>query len=221
MNKDAKILLGTALVAIVGGILLFAMQPKALPVSDPVDGSLLIREGSHTSSAGGIEEAKLAKVQIVEFGDYQCPACAAAHPAIKKIAEEYKDNPNVTFVFRHFPLSIHPNARISAQSAEAAGSQGKFWEMHDMIYENQDEWSDVKSPIDIFVGYAEKLGLDTDKFRSEVKNNQYSAIVSADYKDGDELGVNSTPTFFINGVKFGNGVSSYESFKEKIEELLK
>lgn len=215
MNKDAKILLGVALVAIVGGILLWAMQPKALPVTDPVDGSLLIREGSH--STGKID----AKVQIVEFGDYQCPACAAVHPIIKRVLEEYKDNSEVTFVFRNFPLSIHPNARISAQAAESAGSQGKFWEMHDMIYENQGEWSDVKNPIDIFVGYAEKIGLDTDKFKTEVKNSQYSAIISADYKDGEELGVDSTPTFFVNGVKFGNGVSSYEAFKTKIDELLK
>ncbi len=221
MNKESKIILIVSLVAIVGGILLWSFQPKPALVTAPVDGSLLIREGSHVAGINGVEGAKNAKVQIVEFGDYQCPACGAVNPIVMKIIADYKDNPNVSFVFRNFPLSAHQNSHSSAEAAEAASAQGKFWEMHDMIYEKQTEWSNSNTAVDIFTSYASKLGLDTKIFLSEVKSNKYSAIISADYADGEKLGVDSTPTFYINGVKFGDGVSSYDSFKAKIEELLK
>ncbi|MEN9582466.1 MAG: hypothetical protein RL641_420 [Candidatus Parcubacteria bacterium] len=215
MTKEAKILITMGVIAIVGGVLLSYTQPKVAEPSAPVDGTLLIREGSH------MKTTKDAKVQIVEFGDYQCPACGAAHPVIKKIIADYKDNPNVNFVFRNFPLPGHANARSAAEAAEAAGAQGKFWEMHDMLYEKQDEWSEIAKPIDIYISYATALGLDVDAFTKSVKSSTFSDVIRADRKDGDDVGVNATPTFYVNGLEFGNGVPAYDDLKAKIESLLK
>lgn len=215
MSKEAKVLIGIAIVVVIGGILLaiFA-NPQPSEPGAAVDAQSLVRESSHMTGKAG------AKVTIVEFGDFQCPACAAAHPIVKQALESYKDNENVNFVFRNFPLdSIHPNAQITAEAAEAAGVQGKYWEMHDMLYEKQSEWSTSAAPIEILVGYAQALGLDVDKFRQAVSQRMATDIIQADYNDGQKIGVNSTPTFFINGVKEAK-VLSLDELKAKIDQEL-
>lgn len=215
MSKEAKILIAIAGVVVIGGILLaiFA-NPQPTAPGEPVDEKSLIRENSHMTKELG------AKVTIVEFGDYQCPGCAAASPVVKQIIETYKDNKDVNFVFRNFPLdSIHPNAHISAEAAEAAAAQGKFWEMYELLYSKQNDWATISNPIETFVGYAQSLGLDVDKFRSEVSQRKYADVITTDYNDGVSLGVNSTPTFFINGVKEAK-VLSFEEFKTKIDAEL-
>lgn len=197
MSKEVKILLGIAGVVIIGGVLLaiFA-NPQPKEPGAPVGKDSLIRENSHMTGS------RDAKVTIVEFGDYQCPACKAVQPEIEAVLAEYKDNPNVNFVFRNFPLdTIHPNAHVSAEAAEAAGAQGKYWEMNHMLYEKQAEWSASLTPIDIFAGYAAELGLNVDQFKSAVQQRLYADIINTDYKDGEAIGVNSTPTFFVNGQK--------------------
>jgi protein-disulfide isomerase len=216
MTKEAKIIIGIAAVAIVGFIIFAMAQPKPIEPTASIDDTLLIREGSHMT--GSID----AKVQIVEFGDYECPACAAAHPGVKQLLAEYKDNPNVNFVFRNFPLPMHKNAIASAKAAEAAAAQGKFWEMHNMLYEKQEEWAESGKAIDIFANYATTLGLDVETFKDGVRGNAYSAIIKADQDDGRELGVSGTPTFFINGMQVSPGnVPSYAELKAKVEEALK
>ena len=215
MTKEAKILIGVAGIVLIGGVLLaiFA-NPQPKDPGAPLDTNSLIRENNHMTGS------KDAKVNIVEFADYQCPACAAANPILKRIVEEYKDNSNVNLVFKNFPLdSIHPNARIAAEAAEAAGEQGKYWEMNTLIYTNQSQWSENPIPLDIFVGYAKEAGVaNIEQFRESVQIRKFDAVISADLADGQSLNVNSTPTIFINGEKMDS--YQYETLKTKIEEKL-
>jgi protein-disulfide isomerase len=136
-----------------------------------------------------------APVTLVEYGDYECPYCGAAHLIVKKIQEAIGDE--LRFVFRHFPLTqIHPHAEAAAEAAEAAGSQGRFWEMHDLLFENQqalDPWH--------LVGFAEQLGLDAVRFARELQVHKYHDRVREDFMSGVRSGVNGTPAFFINGVR--------------------
>src|SRR3989344_7162591 len=155
MTQEIKILLGigiATLLIMAGGIFFLSKDQASVPEVKPVDMNLLIRENSHQTSS------ESAKVTLVEFGDYQCPACSIAHFAVKKIINDYPGR--VNFVSRQYPLPQHSNAMIAAEVAEAAGDQGKFWKMHDKLYENQDKWSGSSNALDIFIGYAKDLGLD-------------------------------------------------------------
>jgi protein-disulfide isomerase len=136
-----------------------------------------------------------APVTLVEYGDYQCPHCGAAHPVVKTVLRHL--GRNVRFAFRHFPLAeIHPNALPAAEAAEAAGAQSKFWEMHDLLFENQDalEHRDL-------VRYAEALDLDLPRFVAELAEHTWEPRVREDFMTGVRSGVNGTPTFFVNGVR--------------------
>ncbi|RYY57472.1 MAG: DsbA family protein [Chitinophagaceae bacterium] len=140
-----------------------------------------------------------AQLVIVEYGDYQCPHCGAAHPIIQKIMEDFGSQ--VKFVFRNFPLSeIHPLALPAALAAEAASRQGKFWEMHDAIFEQQRKLSES-----MLVGLGEMLGLDAGQFKSDRADESLAARVDNDFETGMRSGVNGTPTFFIDGNKFDGG----------------
>lgn len=214
MSREAKILIVIAGVVVVGGVLLaiFA-NPQPKQPGAPVDSQSLVRDSSHMTGK------KDAKVTIVEFGDYECPACGAAYPITKQLLSNYQGNDNVNFVFRNFPLTtIHPNAEIGAEAAEAAAEQGKFWEMHDLLYEKQTEWAESTDPMSKFVGYAQQLGLDVNKFQQEVNDRKFSDIIKADEDDGNGLGVNATPTFYINGEKMDT--YQYDALKSKVDEQL-
>ncbi|WP_420153207.1 DsbA family protein [Siphonobacter sp.] len=143
-----------------------------------------------------------ANLVIVEYGDYQCPYCGAAYPVLKELMREFGDQ--IKFVFRNFPLSeIHPFARPAALVAEAAALQGKFWEMHDAIYENQSSLS-----TDFLFELAEKLGLDQTKLQHDLKQDSLEDRVDADFESGMHSGVNGTPSFFVNGQKFNGGAEN-------------
>ena len=209
MTKEAKIILIITCVAL-GGLIWLISRNAPLTSADL---TRLVLENSHMTAK------KEAKVTIVEFGDFQCPACGYAHPIMKQVLAAYKDNPNVNFVARNFPLSIHFNAKSAAEAAEAAGEQGKYWEMYDKLYENQSQWSTASDPTDIFAGYARELGLDAEKLKTAVENNQFNATINQDMADGNAVGVSATPTFFINGTKF-EGALSVERFKQEIDSRL-
>jgi protein-disulfide isomerase len=159
------------------------------------------------------------KVTLVEFGDFQCPACGAYEPLIRKVTE---DNANVLkVVFRHFPLTqIHKNALIAAKASEAAGIQGKFWEMHDILYEKQAEWSEGINARDFILIYATTIGLDTKKFTEDLNNKSIEDKILAEYKEGVKLGVQGTPTFFLNGKKIANP-GTLEEFNKLIQDAAK
>lgn len=142
------------------------------------------------------------KVVFVEYGDFQCPGCKSANPRIAAIAEAYKDH--ISFTFRNFPITqIHPNALSAAAVAQAAGLQDRYWEMHDLLYENQDAWKSLSGSErnSAFLGYATSLGLDTTKFNEDLASTSISQKIKFDQALAKKVSVNSTPTFFLNGVK--------------------
>lgn len=152
-----------------------------------------------------------ASLTLVEYGDYQCPHCGHAHPLVKKLLQQRADD--VHFVFRNFPLAeIHPAAMMAAQAAEAAGKQGKFWEMHDAIFEHQDNLHG-----NVFLDFAKDLNLDLQTFAQDWKSEAVLAKVTQDFESGMRSGVNGTPTFFINGIKFDAYDGTYESLEEGLQ----
>jgi protein-disulfide isomerase len=135
-------------------------------------------------------------VTLIEYGDFECPYCAAAHVIVNKVRKIMDDQ--LRFVFRHFPLTqIHPHAEAAAEASEAAGAQGQFWEMHDLLYENQPL---LDSPH--LEAYAKELGLDVETLARELKEGTYRERVREDFLSGVRSGVNGTPAFFINGVRY-------------------
>ena len=137
-----------------------------------------------------------AGVILVEYGDYQCPYCGDFYPVLKEV--QARLGGRMSLVFRNFPLTeAHPQAFVAAEAAEAAGGQGKFWEMHDALYENQADLSP-----DAIVGYAQQIGLDMDRFVREVNDQTYAKRIKHDFQTGVMSGVNGTPCLFINGERY-------------------
>lgn len=209
MSKESKIILTIMAVILVGVGILVAYVNQTRGEGSTVAQEKLIREDSHQRGEGA--------VNLVEFGDYQCPACSQAHPVVNKILEDF--NGKVTLTYRHFPLpQRHPNARAAAEAAEAAGAQGKFWEMHDRLFETQDQWGMLPDPTDTFVRFAVALGLDEAKFKEDITNKVNEKRVTSDQSDGYAVGVNGTPTFFINGKR--QSKIDYDSLKSAIDAEL-
>src|SRR5438046_2902008 len=152
-----------------------------------------------------------APLTLVEYGDYQCPYCGAAYPVVKRLQKSV--GKELRFVFRNFPLTqMHPFAMVAAQAAEAAALQGKFWEMHDQIYENQE----FLEP-DILPMWAKKLGLDLKKFGADIGQSAVSKRIKEDRSSGIRSGVNGTPTFFINGQRH-DAAPDYDSLLAALEQ---
>lgn len=152
-----------------------------------------------------------ATVTLVEYGDYQCSHCGEAYPLIKKLLKEFSNQ--LLFVFRNFPLQeSHLEAMIAAEAAEAAGMQNKFWEMHDMIYEHQDELSENNLEY-----FAETLGLDLDQFQNDWDSSEVTGKIESDFESGIRSGVNGTPTFFINDQRLDTYDATYESLANAVK----
>lgn len=159
-----------------------------------------------------------AKVTLTEYGDFQCPACASYHPIVNAIVEEYKDK--ILFIYRDFPLvNTHKYAHLSSRAAFAANKQNKYWEMYDLLYQNQDSWAKSTNAQELFVDYAKSLGLDIDKFNSDLDSNEAKKFVDEALATATGLGLNSTPSFFINGAKIDNP-NNFEEFKTLINNEL-
>ncbi|MCX7681431.1 MAG: peptidylprolyl isomerase [Anaerolineae bacterium] len=143
-----------------------------------------------------------ASITLIEYADFQCPGCAAMHTLRTYLEEAYGDD--LRYVYRHFPLSFHPLATIAAEAAEAAGAQGKFWEMHDMLFEHQQEWSQLTDDTvrEKFVEYASELGLDTERFAQELDEHKYLDKVNADTQSAMQANLGGTPTYIVNGVAY-------------------
>lgn len=161
-------------------------------------------------------------VTVTEFADFQCAGCASFYPIVTQIKEQFKDQ--IRFELKHFPLvSIHPNAVAAHRAAQAAANQGKFWEMHNRLYEQQAAWENVTNPADIFRGYAEQLELNMEQYDQEVNSAEVLSIINADVSQGKDLGVSGTPSFFIDGVEIENPtvtVNTVESFSARIQEAI-
>jgi protein-disulfide isomerase len=212
MTKEVRTLLIIgAVVAAIFAVLIAASRYKDSQA--PTQTEALIRPDSHSQGPSD------AKVTIVEFGDYQCPACFAAQPTIERILDEYEGK--IRFVYRHFPLPQHKNALLASKVAEAAAKQGKFWEMHTLLYQEQQTWAESDDALSIFLGYAKQLGLEDSAFMRDVseEGKDVTQTVRRDQEDGSVVGVNSTPSFFINGEKL-SGAPSYQDLKSRIDTAL-
>lgn len=169
-----------------------------------------------TDGSDWVRGNEVAEVVVVEYSDFQCPACAAYEPVVDRMLEELGDQ--VALVYRHYPLtSIHKNAQLAAQAAEAAGLQGKFWEMHDKLFLQQTVWSEVKDPTDIFVEYALDIGVEKETFLADLTSDKVKDLVAEDVATGNRFGVQGTPTFYVNGKKMPT-VRSYNEFLQFVKD---
>lgn len=153
-----------------------------------------------------------AEVTLVEYSDFQCPACASFQPVVEEIMNQYGDK--IRFEYKHFPLPIHQYAQQAAVAAEAAGQQGKFFEFHDMLFKNQQTWAGSVAPTAMFAQYAEELGLDVEQFKAQQKSTILRDHIRAQMGEGRELGITGTPTFYLNGEKME--MNTFEEFISQI-----
>jgi protein-disulfide isomerase len=188
---------------------IFAMVYFTLP--SPQSERALVAEA--VSGSDWVSGEKNAKVVMIEYSDFQCPACRAYYPLVQKLEKEFSGK--MSFVYRHFPLAQHANARPAAYAAEAAGKQGKFWQMHDLLFENQDEWAGSRNAEEIFAKYAASLGMDVQKFKDDFNSGEVKKKVDSDYQSGIKAGINATPTFFISGKSIRNP-GGYDEFRNII-----
>jgi len=190
--QEIKVLLGIAVTAIALIVGVAWLANRGTPPAAP---NLLIRDDSPTIGAAD------AKVTIVEFLDPECESCRAAFPMVKEILNTYGED--VRLVVRYFPL--HNNSVLAAQATEAAGEQGKYWEMQELLFQNQSIWGEQQTPqTALFIQYATELGLDVAAFTDAFNSTKYADKIQRDQQDGQALGVSGTPTFFVNGQKVQN-----------------
>lgn len=185
LTSETKLFLG--IFAITGIILTIAILIMTKPAK-PVAREVLTANAIHTLGPTD------AKVWLVEFSDYQCPACGQFYPTVKKLTEKYKDS--MLFVYRNEPLPIHKMALPAARAAEAAASQGKYWEMHDALFVGQSQLSEA-----FISSKAAELGLDMQKFTTDKQSSAVQKIIDTDVALGDSIGIDATPTFYLNGKK--------------------
>lgn len=180
---------------------------------------LLMSCASKENKASAQNNQGSAEVVLTEYSDYQCPACAYFNPIVNNLKAEFGDQLYVEY--RFFPLNSHQFGALSARAAQAAKNQGKFKEMHDLLFENQQRWASSGNPQPTFINYAQKLGLEVQQFKEDLNSTETQRTVMEDKQKGQEAGVNSTPTFFINGDKLEQNPPTLEEFKKIIEGHMK
>ncbi len=200
MDKRTWIIFAVAVIALLTGLVLFSRQSSVNV--DNVDNAKVLTKGTEDSGniADHVYGKKDSKVVMIEYGDFQCPGCGNFHSNFAPLMDDYKDK--ITFVFRNFPITqLHPNARVAAASAEAAGQQDKYWEMWNLLYNNQNDWSNlaINQRDAQFESYAKELKLDLDQFREDVASDDVNSKINYDQSLGKANGVTGTPTIFING----------------------
>jgi len=195
-----------AIVLIAGGVFWFARPNKASNTSS----------SSHAQPSNHVTGKGTKNVTLIEYGDYQCPACGAYYPVVKQLVAQYEND--IFFQFRNFPLTqIHQNAFAGARAAEAADKQGKYWEMHDLLYEGQQDWGTSAAPLSFFDNYAKSLSLDMTKFHADYQSQAVNDVINADINEGKKIGANSTPTFVLEGKKIEENPRDVQSFSDLIQ----
>lgn len=228
MNKVGWIIFGAVVVLVLGGLIAWArIANPPIDLTGIENNSVVVASEQNGTIGDHVKGSDAHKIILVEYGDFQCPSCGGAHSNVNTLIEEYGDD--ITFVFRNFPLtSIHPNARVAAAAAEAAGQQGKYWEMYDLLFSNQGDWSsaNVDQRITIFNGYATSLELDMTKFSEDLTSTNVSKKINFDIALGKSVDTQATPTFFLNGEKLETSVAdgivrgNLEAIKEKLDALI-
>jgi protein-disulfide isomerase len=206
------IILTVVVVALIG--LFIATKPKTDSTSDFQGDASKIQADDH------VRNARDKKVVLIEYADFQCPTCEAFYPLVKELETTYRDQ--VSFVFRHFPIrTSHPNAQAASLAAEAAGKQGKFFEMHDRLFETQKSWGQAtSSQQSLFESFAEALGLDMTKFKQDYASADTATRINRDVSSATKFNVTGTPTFILNGKKIENP-QSLDAFKKLLDNAIK
>jgi len=167
-----------------------------------------------------VEGNASSSVVLIEYSDFECPACRTYYFVVKQLMVEF--GAKIAFVYRDFPLTgIHANAEVAARAAEAAGKQGKFWQMHDLLFEKQNEWASAANPEPMFESYAALLGISIDQFKTDIGSKDVVNFVKAEEANALKLGLQGTPTFFLNGKKIDQNPSSVDAFRLLINDALK
>lgn len=201
MNRS---FLGLVLIVVLAVVSLFVFAPEAKYKFE--------KDALHPLD--NIKGNRDSKVILIEYSDFECPACRTYYPVLREIYTEFGDR--IAFVYRHFPLtSIHANADFAARAAEAAGKQDKFWEMHDLLFQKQAEWSKVADIVPVFRNYAALVGLDVEQFERDFNSREVKDFVSSQKAHATSLGLPGTPTFVLNGEVIDNP-SSLEQFRSII-----
>jgi protein-disulfide isomerase len=214
LSTENKVLIGIVVITL--GLLFGGAY--YLTVSAPPEAKETIEMKDALSSSAYHKGESSAKVKIVEFADFQCPACGASEPIVQKVLKDYEGK--IYIEYHHYPLQQHQWAQDAAEAAEAAGEQGKFWEYHDLLFAKQNDWSENAKARDMFKQYAKDLQLDGKKFNEAVDSHKFRDKILDSVKKGNTLAVNSTPTFFVNGKRVVGGLS-YDDWKKLIDERLK
>jgi protein-disulfide isomerase len=223
------VIIGGVLVAVIAAVVLMSRTsgsdaPAAAPsnaagsnsAANPVQQTRAPQPGA---AKPWVKGSPTARVTLEEFSDFQCPACGGLEPGLRRVVRDYDDR--VQLIFRNFPLAMHKYAFQASRAAEAAGQQGKFWEMHDMIYDNQKEWSDSMEPRVQFESYATRLGLDVQRFKADTERQDLAERIKADYARGMSLGVKGTPTIYLNGRELVPGkLITEEDLRREIDAAL-
>jgi len=196
-----------------GAILYRAKRPHVSSIPD--DKTLSAKGGADSPHIRGNPNAP---VTLEEYGDFQCPPCGMFAAFAGQLEKEYDSRLRV--IFRNFPLKMHEHAHEAALAAEAAGLQGRFWEMHDLLYREQDAWSKAPNVRELFESYAGTIGLDLDKFKKDMDGEQVNARVEADRQRGESLGINITPTLFINNQPLETKDKNPEGIRAEINAAL-
>jgi protein-disulfide isomerase len=204
-----------AATAICGGAILYqAKRPHLLSI--PQDKAV---PGKPDTEKVHIRGEPDAPVTIEEYGDFECPPCGSMSPYLDKLVNEYK--PRVRLVFRNFPLLAHKHAGAAALAAEAAGLQGKFWEMHDVLYREQSTWSKVENPQELFEAYAGTIRLNVPEFKKDMESEKVKERVNSDHSRGKALGIKSTPSVFINNRELAPDKRTPNGLRGVIDEAVK
>lgn len=220
-NKIFIIVVLATIILVAGGIFLMTKgNPPATPADNKVDTSKLVSPNSYVTSGFSdgnyLPATASATTTLVEFGDYECPACALYSPMVRQLLTDFAGK--INFVFRNYPLSQHSNSLLASYAVEAAGLQGKYWQMHEKVYATQSSWENLSDPKSVFIGYAQGFGLDVNKFTTDMNSSRVKDIVQADVDAGNAVGLTETPTFYLNDLKI-NLTGSYDQFKNLIQPV--
>lgn len=196
------VIIGGVLVAVLAAVVLMSQRATQEDTPPPSNSNSSVPQTPRVAAAGApdpyVRGGANAPVTLEEFSDFQCPACGALEPGLRKVVNDYGER--VRLVFRNFPLvQAHQYALLAARAAEAAGQQGKFWEMHDTLYDHQEEWSKAMEPRVQFDSYATRLGMDVQKFKADMERADLLERIKADLQRGNSLNVRGTPTVYLNG----------------------
>jgi len=222
LNRTRWIIFSVIIVGIIA-VLIFLSNGSKTDLSN-VDAFAVQKATSQDGNIGDHVFGKSdSKVTLIEYGDYQCPPCGSMYPLVKSVTEEYKSQ--LRYIFRNFPIpELHPNARAAAASAEAVGLQGKYWDIHNRLYETQSDWSDlsINERGAYFENIAKELGVNVNTYKADLAKPNIAKKIDYDMSLGTKSSVNATPTFFLNGKKLDTSAySSQDKFKQTIENALK